>query len=219
VGQRDGVEDALDQPEFARWLGGVGLLRVGAGEAEVGQGPPGAGVAAAGLEVGLLAEAARAVDEALPPGVGELEAHGGGASAAAGVCAGVVEALLGVEALDAGEVEAARQGEVGVGGGVGVALGLGGLEAVGPGLEQVGVEVLGVGLVAAVVEVFAAHDPGGVGKGPERLLAAAGADALAQVLAGRPDLEAVVVLQPVGDLWEQVHGDRWEGRQRLELAT
>ena len=183
--QRQGVEDALGDPDLIRSRE--------AGVAVVGVRPPLAAVRAARSEARLhVAEAARAVDEALPPAAaGDGEAHGRGAFAQARVPV----LLLGVGGPQAADLQAARMVEVGVGGGVRVGLAL--LEPVRPALEDVGEELLDVAFPAAPVEPVAADDPGMLLGGPGRTLGALRALAATQVAGLLLELEGAKPVENV----------------------
>ena len=132
----DGIEDALDDPQFLQ--GGQPFLHHRGS-------PPHAGIAVAGLESRLLlAEAMRPVDQPFPehPFV-QGEAHRGGA----GLDLDVVEILLRVQPAHTRQIEAAVVLQVGVGGSVGILVGL--LEPLGPVVEEIGVQILDVPLAPA----------------------------------------------------------------------
>lgn len=192
MGEGDGVEDALDDPQL-----------IDRGELHRRRAPPLAAVAAA--EVGLLlAEAGGLIDQPFPPHASaQGEAHGGGG----GINLGIEEALLGVPALDALELEAAAHAQVGIGHRrAALRLARGGWqvgEALAPGIEQLGEQLFHVDLAAALVLAAALHHPGRVRLDEGFALAALGAAHLLQVRAALFGFEVAdqsrhdVVAQPV----------------------
>ncbi|MCY1533685.1 hypothetical protein D9M68_690250 [compost metagenome] len=182
VPQRNGVEDAFDNPDLVR-AAGVQHRRL----------PPHAAVAA--VEGGLaIAEAVRLVDDPFPVHAGaQHEAYG----RAAQLQLVAVVALLGVPVADLVQAEASTVAHIGISGSLGVVRR--GREAIAPALEQIRVDVLDVQLGAAMVQAVALEHPWRIAEGPQRLLGAGRALAGLQLLAAALLLEGVVTQQAAGD--------------------
>ncbi|MCY1540934.1 hypothetical protein D9M68_766020 [compost metagenome] len=159
--QGDGVEDPLDDPEFAD------LQQV-----QARRHPQLALVAVGLLEVSLAVESRRPIDQPFP--VAALR-HGEAHRGTAGACLAVPEILLGVPALDQAQVEAAVEAQVGVDRRGGLLLC--GRSPIAPVLEQIGEQILDVKLRAAFA-ASAGHHPGVERVGVQGLLLALAAPAV-----------------------------------------
>ncbi|MNF88182.1 hypothetical protein D3C84_706700 [compost metagenome] len=191
--QGDGIENALDDPQF------VDLQQV-----HTGWYPPVTLVAFARLETRfLLAEAVRLVDEPLPiAAFFEWKANGGRAN----VQVPIKVMLLGVPAFNLANVEAAGEGQVGLG--TRSRLIIGGRGALAPVVEQVAVQLFDRFHVAAFLLATAADEPWLVIPGKQPPLVALGAGSLAHVLGAGHVLQTKVGLEPLQYISAQlmVHG-------------
>lgn len=144
--ERDRIKDALDDPHLA-----CGLHRSQRGRRR----PPHPRIALAWRKARLLlAEAVRAIDQALPPAaLDQRETYRRGA----GGDLAIVVTVLGVETFQRSQVETTRELQVGVGRSIGGRRRW--LEALGPVVEQVVVQILDVQLAPTLGLAATLHHP------------------------------------------------------------
>ncbi|MFA4340887.1 hypothetical protein P2B78_12725 [Xanthomonas perforans] len=179
--ERDRIKDALDDPYLAHRLHGFERGR---------RGPPDARIALAWRKARLLlAEAVRAIDQALPPAAFDqrkTNRRGTGADLA------IVMAVLGVKTFQRSQVETTGELQVGIGRSIWSRSRW--LEALGPVVEQVVVQILDVQFAPTLGLAATLHHPWLEMVGVELFLAARRALATAHVLGTAPVLESVIPL-------------------------